>query len=44
MFTVGNGTKIRLWTDHWCGLAALSQSFPQLYALAVHRNVTVDEV
>ena len=43
-FTVGNDTKIRFWTDHWCGLAALSQSFPQLYALAVHRNATVDEV
>ncbi|RVX09618.1 putative ribonuclease H protein [Vitis vinifera] len=43
-FTVGNGTKIRFWTDHWCGLAALSQSFPQLYALVVHRNATVDEV
>ncbi|KAL6350802.1 hypothetical protein AAG906_031388 [Vitis piasezkii] len=43
-FTVGNGTKIRLWTDHWCGLAALSQSFPQLYALVVHRNATMDEV
>ncbi|RVW27602.1 hypothetical protein CK203_103594 [Vitis vinifera] len=43
-FTVGNGTKIRFWTDHWCGLAALSQSFPQLYALAVQRNARVDEV
>ncbi|RVW24673.1 hypothetical protein CK203_082175 [Vitis vinifera] len=27
-----------------CGIAALSQSLPQLYALAVHRNATVDEV
>ena len=44
MFTVGNGTKIRFGTDHWCGLATLSQSFPQLFALAVHRNATVEEV
>ena len=43
-FTVGNGTKIRFWTNNWCGLVVLSQSFPQLYALAVHRNATVDEV
>ena len=43
-FKVGNGTKIRFWTDNWCGIAELSQSFPQLYALAVHRNATVDEV
>ena len=43
-FKVGNGTKIRFWTDHWCDITELSQSFPQLYVLAVHRNATVDEV
>ena len=42
-FIVGNGTEIRFWTDHWCGLAVLSQSFPQIYALVVHRNATVEK-
>ena len=23
-FKVGNGTKVKFWTDHWCGNAALS--------------------
>ena len=31
-FKVGNGIKITFWTDHWYGIATLSQSFPQLYA------------
>ena len=43
-FKVGKGTKVKLWTDCWCGNAALSQNFPQLFALAVHRNATVNEV
>ena len=43
-FKVGKGTKVNFWIDCWCGNAALSQSFLQLYALAVHRNATVDEV
>ena len=41
---MGKGTKVNFWTDHWCGNATLSQSFPQLYALAVQRNATVNEV
>ena len=43
-FKVGNGTRVKFWTDHWCGNAALSQSFPQLFALMVHRDATVNEV
>ncbi|RVW70045.1 hypothetical protein CK203_059033 [Vitis vinifera] len=43
-FKVGKGTKIKFWIDHWCGNAALSQIFPLLFALAVHRNATVNEV
>ncbi|RVW44391.1 hypothetical protein CK203_071078 [Vitis vinifera] len=31
-------------TGSECGNATLSQSFPQLYALAFHRNATVNEV
>ena len=44
MFKVGKGTKVKFWTDHWCGNAALSRIFLQLFALAVHRNATVNEV
>ena len=43
-FKVGKGTKVKFWTNHWCGIAALSQNFPQLFTLAVHRNATVNEV
>ncbi|RVW64393.1 LINE-1 retrotransposable element ORF2 protein [Vitis vinifera] len=43
-FKVGKGTKIKFWIDHWCGNATLSHIFPQLFALAVHRNATVNEV
>ena len=40
----GNGTKIRFWTDVWCTGTALSQSFPHLFAMVVHRNATVEEM
>ena len=43
-FRVGRGTKVMFWIDHWCDNAALSQAFPQLYALAVCNNATVNEV
>ena len=43
-FKVGRGTKVKFWTDHWCGNATLSQNFPQLYAIVVFRNATVNEV
>ncbi|XP_034692384.1 uncharacterized protein LOC117919321 [Vitis riparia] len=43
-FKVGAGIKVKFWNDLWCGNEALSQSFPQLFALAVHRNATVNEV
>ena len=43
-FKVGKGTKIRFWTDLWCGCAVLSQRFPHLYAMAVHKNATVEEM
>ena len=32
------------WTDHWYGNEALSQAFPQIFALATCRNASVDEV
>ena len=44
MFNVGKGTKVKFWIDHWCGNTALSRIFPQLFALAVYRNATVNEM
>ena len=43
-FKVGKGTKIKFWTDFWCGCTVLSQRFPHLYAMAVHKNATVEEM
>ena len=43
-FKVGKGSRVKFWTDQWCGTVALSQNFPQLFALAVHRNAMINEV
>ncbi|RVW57146.1 putative ribonuclease H protein [Vitis vinifera] len=43
-FKVGRGTKIMFWTDHWCGNVALSQAFPQIFALVVCSNELVNDV
>ena len=43
-FTMGNGTKIRFWTNLWCGCTVLSQRFPHLYGMVAHRNGTVEEM
>ncbi|RVW97113.1 hypothetical protein CK203_030084 [Vitis vinifera] len=43
-FKVDNETKVKFWIDHWCGNAVLSQNFPQLFALAVHKDATINEV
>ncbi|RVW51760.1 hypothetical protein CK203_066720 [Vitis vinifera] len=42
-FKVGKGNRIRFWTDLWCGNNVLSQGFPNLFSMVVHRNVTVEE-
>nr|CAN74793.1 hypothetical protein VITISV_000043 [Vitis vinifera] len=43
-FKVGKGNRVLFWTDKWCGNEALSQSFPQLFTLAGHKNAKVCEV
>ncbi|RVW20876.1 Transposon TX1 uncharacterized 149 kDa protein [Vitis vinifera] len=43
-FIVGKGNKINFWTDVWCEDTRLSQSFPHLYAMAAHRDATVEEM
>ena len=44
VFIVGKGTKIKFWTNVWCTGTTLSQNFPHLFAMAVHRNATVEEM
>ena len=41
---VGKGNTIRFWTDVWCSEIALSHCFPHLFAMAVQRNSTVEEM
>ncbi|RVW31438.1 putative ribonuclease H protein [Vitis vinifera] len=43
-FIVGKGNKINFWTDVWCEDTRLAQSFPHLYAMASHRNATVEKM
>ncbi|RVW47373.1 LINE-1 retrotransposable element ORF2 protein [Vitis vinifera] len=43
-FKLGKGTRVLFWTDKWCGNEALSQTFPQLFTLAGHRNAKASEV
>ncbi|RVW46135.1 Transposon TX1 uncharacterized 149 kDa protein [Vitis vinifera] len=44
IFKVGKGNTIRFWTDVWCSETALSNCFPHLFAMAVQRNATVEEM
>ena len=44
VFIAGKGSKISFWTDVWCIGTALSQNFPHLFAMASHRNATVEEM
>ncbi|RVX23652.1 Transposon TX1 uncharacterized 149 kDa protein [Vitis vinifera] len=43
-FIVGKGSKIKFWKDRWCTDIPLSQSFNQLFVLAVHRDATIEEM
>ncbi|RVX21022.1 hypothetical protein VitviT2T_011245 [Vitis vinifera] len=43
-FKVGKGNTIKFWTDVWCAETALSHCFPHLFAMAVQRNATVEEM
>ena len=41
---MGGGTKVNFWTDQWCGNEVLSQTFPQLFALVVQKNASINEM
>ena len=43
-FEVGNGRKVRVWEDVWCGEAPLCSSFPSLYEVASFKGAKVTEL
>ena len=40
-FNIGDGSRVRFWTDHWCGSTTLSVSFPSLFGIAANKNEIV---
>ena len=42
-FRVGNGTRVRFWTDFWCGPSTLCHSFPSLFEIVVDKFTIVAE-
>ena len=37
-FEVGNGRRVKLWIDKWCGEEPFCMSFPSLFALALSKK------
>ena len=44
VFYLGEGKRIRLWEDVWCGEATLCASFPTLYNIARTKGAKVADV
>ena len=42
-FRVGNGSRVRFWTDFWCGPSTLSHSFPSLFEIVANKSITMAE-
>ena len=40
-FSVGNGKRVRLWKDTWCGNTPLCEAYPSLFDLAVSKDARV---
>ncbi|KAG6732890.1 hypothetical protein I3842_01G199300 [Carya illinoinensis] len=43
-FHLGTGSRVKFWSDVWCGDRALKDLFPLLFQLASAKNVSVEEV
>ena len=43
-FLVGNGQRVKFWTDKWCGDTPLSLSFPSLFAISSSNEAWMQEV
>ena len=42
-FSVGNGKRVKFWSDLWCGDSSLKEAFPALYSIASNKEATVAE-
>ena len=40
-FKVGDGSRVRFWTDIWCGDQSLESRFPRLFGLAGNKDALV---
>ncbi|XP_028064362.1 uncharacterized protein LOC114267521 [Camellia sinensis] len=38
---VGNGGRIQVWLDHWCGNQCLMEKFPRLFSLSTEKDITL---
>lgn len=43
-FRLGDGDRIRFWSDLWCGTAALALSHPIMYGLITNKQEFVAEL
>ena len=44
VFEVGNGSKVLFLKDKWCGSMALCGAFPNLFAVAAHKDAVIKEM
>ena len=44
VFSLGDGRRLRFWEDIWCGEVALSNTFPNQFNMAVHKEAMVVDV
>ena len=44
VFALGDGRRINFWNDVWCGVEALSNSFPSLFIFATNKEAKVADI
>ena len=44
LFEVSNGSRVLFWKDKWCGSMTLCDAFPNLSAVAAHKDVVIKEM
>ena len=44
VFVLGDGRRITLWNDVWCGEESLSSSFPSLFSLVVNKEAKIADI
>ena len=43
-FVIGDGSRVGIWKDSWCGEVALCKAYPTLFSLAVQKEALMNEV